>query len=182
MSVIDTIKRGATTTKWMGIFLIIAGILAVMSPFWAGLSVSVMVGVLLLFSGFARIFIAFRAGMADGWVLGLVGALTVAVGGYLLARPGAALLSLTLALAMYFIVVGIVEAIAAFGARPTEGWWWILFGAVVTVLLGLMIWRQFPLSGAWAIGTLVGVRMIFTGWAFVTIGGTVKRAAKAASA
>jgi hypothetical protein len=37
----------------------------------------------------------------------------------------------------------------------------MLFGGVVSVLLGIMIWRQFPLSGAYAIGVLVGIKLFF---------------------
>ena len=48
-----------------------------------------------------------------------------------------------------------------------EGWDWMLFSALVSLALGLMIWAQFPLSGAWAIGALFGVRLIMTGWMFL---------------
>ncbi len=177
MTLIETIKQGATTAKWVGVFLIIAGVLAMVAPLAAGISVSLLIGVLMIMGGLARISIAFRAGIADGWMLGLVGALTAAAGGYLVARPGAALLSLTLALAIYFVFVGIVEVIGALGARPAEGWGSVLFGGALSLVLGLMIWRQFPLSGAWAIGTLVGARMMWTGWTFVSVAGTMKRAA-----
>ena len=42
-----------------------------------------------------------------------------------------------------------------------------------------MLWRQFPLSGAWAVGTLVGVRLIVSGFALFSIGGMVRKGAKA---
>ena len=182
MTLIETIRRGATTAKWAGVLLIIAGALAVAAPLAAGISVSLMVGVLMVIGGLTRIYIAFRAGIADGWMLGLVGALTAAAGGYLVARPGAALLSLTLALALYFVFVGVVEVLGALGARPADGWGSLLFGGALSIVLGVMIWRQFPLSGAWAIGTLVGVRMMWTGWTFVSVAGAVKRASEAGGA
>jgi hypothetical protein len=37
-----------------------------------------------------------------------------------------------------------------------------------------MIWRQFPLSGAWAIGILIGVKLFFAGLMMITVGSTVR--------
>jgi uncharacterized membrane protein HdeD (DUF308 family) len=59
--------------------------------------------------------------------------------------------------------------------RPADGWGWTLFNGIVTLLLGLMLWRQFPLSGAWAVGILFGIKMLFSGMALVIIGRSVKR-------
>ena len=47
--------------------------------------------------------------------------------------------------------------------RPGSGWGWMLTGGVVSIGLGVMIWSQFPLSGAWAIGILVGIKLLFIG-------------------
>jgi len=60
--------------------------------------------------------------------------------------------------------------------EPTMGW--MLFGGVVSILLGIMIWRQFPLSGVWAIGTLLGIKLFFVGLIMVTAGSTVRSVAK----
>ena len=70
----------------------------------------------------------------------------------------------------------------AFSVRPEQGWGWLLVGGVISLLLGIMIWRQFPLSGAWAVGVLVGIRLIFAGWTMIMLGATGHAAAKAASA
>ena len=53
----------------------------------------------------------------------------------------------------------------------------MLFNGVITLLLGLMLWRQYPLSGAWAVGVLFGIKMVFSGWALVFIGRSVKQIA-----
>ena len=37
-------------------------------------------------------------------------------------------------------------------------------------MLGWMIWNQWPLSGAWAIGVLVGIKLLVVGWAIVCLG------------
>jgi uncharacterized membrane protein HdeD (DUF308 family) len=47
--------------------------------------------------------------------------------------------------------------------RPAGGASWVLIDGIVTLLLGLMIYLQWPMSSAWAIGVLVGVSMIISG-------------------
>jgi uncharacterized membrane protein HdeD (DUF308 family) len=180
MNMIETIRENAKTAKWVGVLLIIAGIVALFAPFAAGLSLAMLIGLLLAFGGISQILLAFRAGaFGAGLLVFALGALSAVAGVYMLARPGVALASLTLFLAAYFIVAGIAEAIGAFGARPTPGWGWLLFGGVVSVLLGIMIWGQFPLSGAWAVGVLTGVRLLMSGMELTAIGSAVGGATEA---
>ena len=182
MSIVDFIKQGAKTAKWVGILLLIAGLLSLVAPLAAGISIVVTVGVLFLFSGIAQLFVVLQAGsFGKGLLLALLALLSLAAGVSMVFQPLAGLATLTLLLAGYFIATGVVEMIAAFGAKPAPGWGSLLFGGIVSILLGVMIWRQFPLSGAWAIGVLVGVRLITSGWTLITIGGLAKGAANAAT-
>ena len=71
--------------------------------------------------------------------------------------------------------------IAALRIKPDRGWGWLLFGGIVSLLLGLLIWREFPLSGTWAVGVLVGVKLLFAGLSIVTVGSAVRSAGKAAT-
>ena len=80
----------------------------------------------------------------------------------------------------WFVASGIIESIAALTARDVKGWGWILFSGVVSVLLGLMLWSQFPLSGVWAIGLLVGIRLLTAGWLLVVLGAAGARVADSA--
>ena len=182
MTIIDMIKKEAKTAKWVGIILLISGILALIAPFAAGLSITVMIGILLLVSGAVQLLIVFRAGsFGEGLLLIVLAILSIIAGGYMVSQPVAALATLTLFLAGYFIATGIIEAIGAFSARPLQGWGWLLFSGIVSIVLGIMIWRQFPLSGAWAIGILVGVRLIMSGWMLIAIGGIAKNVASSVS-
>jgi len=177
MTLVELIRRDARTAKWAGIFMLIAGFLAVAAPFAAGLSVAMVVGVLLLISGATQVLLVFRAGsFGEGFMLVLLGVLSVIAGGYMVSQPLAALATLTLFLAGYFIASGILEVVAAFGARPESGWGMLLFGGIISLILGVMIWQQFPFSGAWAVGVLVGVKLIMAGWALIAIGGAAKAA------
>ncbi len=53
-----------------------------------------------------------------------------------------------------------------------DGW------GIVSVLLGFMIWVQFPLSGVWAMGILLGIKMIFIGLIMVMATSAVRTPAR----
>jgi uncharacterized membrane protein HdeD (DUF308 family) len=173
MSIIDGIKKNAKTAKFVGLLLMIAGILSIFMPFAAADALATIVGLLLAFGGISLLVLAFRAGsFGSGTMAFLVGALTLVAGIYVMARPDVALATVAVFLAMYFAVTGIVEAIYAFRVKPVQGWGWLLFGGIVSLLLGVFMWRQMPLSGAWAVGVLVGIRLLMSGLELLAIGGT----------
>ena len=91
-----------------------------------------------------------------------------------------ALATLTLVLAVYFVVDGVFQIIWAFRLRPIKGWGWTLFSGIAALVLGVMIWRQFPVSGIWAVGTLAGIHMIFGGSSMASVSRAARSAAKEA--
>lgn len=168
---LDEAKKNSGFLIFLGIVTVIFGVLAVGAPLITGITVAVMVGFLLLFMGIARIVHALKSGQWGTGIWGtIVGLLAVIAGLMTIFRPMVGLMSLTLFLAAYFLVDGICEIIAAFKIKPDQGWGWVLFNGIIAVLLGVMIWRQWPVSGAWAIGILVGIHILMTGWSMIILG------------
>lgn len=177
----NAVKKDSTMLMILGVATVILGIVAMMAPMITGIAVALMVGILLIAGGIARTIFAFKCkSWGKGILVFVLGLLTLLVGLYMVARPGVALATLTLVLAAYFVVDGIFEIIEAFDLKPIKGWGWMLFGGIVSILLGFMIWRQWPISGAWAVGILVGIKLIFAGWAMVGIGAAGRSVAGAA--
>ena len=175
---IDAIRQNAGLTVAAGVVLLIAGLLAILSPFVAGLSITIMVGALLALSGISQCFLAFRAGaFGRALVLCIVGVLMAVAGFYMMSQPVSGLAALTLILMAFLIATGVLEIIVAFQLKPADGWGVELFNGVVTLVLGILLWRQFPLSGVWAIGILFGIKMVFSGWAFIFVGRGVRKLA-----
>jgi len=85
------------------------------------------------------------------------------------------LLSLTLLLAVYLLIAGIVEFVHAFKIRPRHGSGWLIVDGIVTLLLAFMIWRSWPYSSVWAIGTLIGVSMLFSGFSRLMLALSAKK-------
>ena len=88
----------------------------------------------------------------------------------MISQPGAGLATITLILAVWFVVDGIWALVLALQWRPEKGWVWMLFNSVLGIVLGIMIYRQFPTSAAWLVGVLVGIRLFFAGWTMIALG------------
>lgn len=175
----DTVKAGGRRMTAFGVVSIILGILAMLMPGITGLSVALLLGIIVLAGGIMRIIWAFKAGTFGKGLIGVViGLLTFICGGLLIANPLFASGVLTIILAFYFIFDGIFEIIAAFQLKPIEGWGWLLFGGIISLLLGIMIWAQYPLSGAWAMGILIGIKLFMIGLIMVTCGSAARELIK----
>jgi uncharacterized membrane protein HdeD (DUF308 family) len=173
------VKKAAGWSIVLSILMIVAGVLAIGVPEVAGIAINLLVGWLLVFSGIAHLIFAFHGHTHGGalfWEI-LLGILYVLLGGYLLIHPLAGLASLTLALAWYLFVKGILEIILSVRLRPAPGSGWLLLDAVITMILAVLIWRSWPSSSAWVIGTLVGISMIFSGFSRLMLSMAARRIA-----
>lgn len=175
----NTVKAGGRNMTIFGVIAMILGFLAMMAPGLAGLSVAMTVGVLVILGGIVRMIWAFQAGsLGRGLLMFVIGALTLLCGIALVARPLFAAGFLTILLTIYFVIDGIFELIAGIRSQPLPGSGWMIFGGIVSILLGIMIWRQYPLSGPWAVGILLGIKLFFIGLIMVTGGSVVRSAVK----
>jgi len=171
------VRSASTLSILWGVSLIILGMLAVGSPLIAAVAVNVVIAWLIVFAGAVHLTVAFHTREAGSliWRL-LVGLAYVFFGVYLLARPALGVVSLTLVLATLFLVEGVLNIVLFFRIRSLQGSSWVLIDGIVTLLLGLMIYTQWPSSSAWAIGTLVGVSMIISGVTRVMLSLAVRKA------
>ena len=160
----------------LSVLMILAGVLAIVIPPAAGIAVLVVVAWLLMFSGAAHLVFAWHTRTAGGmvWEL-LLGILYIFVGVYALLHPVAGLASLTLVLAIYLFAEGVLELILSFRLRPLPGSNWLLFDGIITLILAILIWRSWPSSTEWVIGTLVGISMLFSGAARLSLSLAARR-------
>ena len=174
------VKSNAGWLVALGVVTVVAGFLSIGYPWASGLGVTVVVGIVMVIAGDARTVGVFHAGSFGQGALALLGGiLTFVAGAVLVTRPNIGLASLTLLLGGYLLIDGVSGAVLAFHVKPVKGWGWMLFSAVMGVLLGLMVLWEWPSSGIWAIGTLVGINLVFSGFTMVSIGSAAKKAAGA---
>ena len=173
------LKQASRRGMLWGALTLLLGLFAIASPVIPGLAVTIMVGAALLLAGISMTVYAFQAPSLGRGILKLLfGGLTVIVGVAMLSQPGLALAKLTLLLGVYFLFDGVVTLIVAWNVKPEPGWGWMTFNGGITIILGWMILRGWPVSGLWAIGILVGVRLIFAGITMLTLGSAARAAAK----
>lgn len=159
----------------LGIVLIVLGVIALGASVFVTLASMLLIGWLLIGGGVLEVIHAFACKEWSGFFIDLLtGLLYVAVGFMIVANPEISAISLTLLIALFLIFGGIFKIAIAITGRY-QHWGWLLFYGVVTLALGISIWRQWPLSGLWVVGLFVGIDMVLNGWSLVMLGIVGKR-------
>ena len=159
------------------IVVILFGFLAIALPLATSLGVVIVIAWLILLAGGFQLIHAFQTkGIGSTLWKVVVAILYVAVGVYFLLNPLLGVASFTLALAIFFVAEGGLDLVIYFQNRTAGGAGWILLNGIITLILGIMVWRQWPSSSLWLIGTLVGFSMIMTGTARLMISLAARRA------
>ena len=165
------VKKASGWFIGMAVVFILLGIFAIVEPGIAGLAITILVGWLLIFGGGAHLVAAFSGGGAGRaiWQV-LIGIVYIVGGIYFLTHPLLGLGSLTLLLAVIILMAAAFELVVYFRSRREGGSGWLLVNALITLLLGGLIWFHWPSSSVWAIGTLVGVNLLITGISRLMLG------------
>jgi uncharacterized membrane protein HdeD (DUF308 family) len=180
-STADDFKKAAGMSIGLAVVMIVLGLLVVGVPLASGIGVSILMAWIIVLSGFTYLAYAFAARSAGAFIWRmLVGIVYIIGGGYLAFHPGLALTSFTLVLAVVLLFEGIMAIVVFFKFRSLQGSGWILFDGIVTLFLSYLIWRPWPLSSAWAIGTLLGINLMVSGITWLMLSAAARRALKAA--
>jgi len=178
---------GELSQKWgwllaLGIIQIILGAIGLGMTFALTLVSILVYGIFLLIGGGAQIAQTFSA---KGWksrVLHLLIALIYVLAGLIIiANPLAASLFLTLFIGFFLVAAGILRGVMAFQFKGVKNWFWPLLSGIISIILGLIIINQWPVSGLWVIGLFVAVELIINGWSAVMIALAAREAGKATS-
>jgi uncharacterized membrane protein HdeD (DUF308 family) len=160
---INEIRRSWGWFLVLGILLMILGAICVVGNMTATFATVLVLGWLLLISGVFALIHALQVRNWSGFLLFFLSALLRGFTGYLLIRyPAAGAVGLTLILASFFVVGGLFRATGA-AVLKFPRWGWATFSGVVSLVLGIMLLVQMPVSSVWFIGFAIGVDMIFDG-------------------
>jgi uncharacterized membrane protein HdeD (DUF308 family) len=159
----------------LGIVLIVLGTIAIGSTFVMTIASVFFFGWLLIIGGVMEVIHAFWHKRWAGFFLDLLtGILYVVAGWMMVTNPAESALLLTLIIAMFLVFEGVFRIVAALAARYPH-WGWVMFNGIISLILGIMIWRQWPYSGLWVIGLFVGIEMLLNGWSLVMLSLTGRR-------
>ena len=154
----------------LGFALVVMGSIALSAVGIASLATAAALGVLLLISGLFEIIGAFWSRRWSGFFLHLLyGVLSFVVGMLFLRAPLDALLVLTLLVACLLMVSGIFKIVAALSHRFAM-WGWTLVSGILDLILGILIWMEWPESALWVLGLFLGITLIFRGVNWIALG------------
>lgn len=150
-----------------GVLLVILGLGVISSSYYATVFSVILFGAFLLAAGVVQIVQAFLAQKWSGFFLTLfLGILYLIVGFICITRPTVAAINLTLLIAAFLFIAGLFRMIVSLILRYDQ-WGWVFFNGLVTFILGVMIYSNWPLTGLWVIGLFIGIDMVLSGWSWI---------------
>jgi uncharacterized membrane protein HdeD (DUF308 family) len=160
----------------LGIALIALGIIAWFEVVAVTLVSTIFIGAALLVGGIVELVHAFATKDWSHFLLNaLIGVLWIVGGGLIMLEPIAGTLVLTIMIAAALVVGGIIRGVIAIQHREMQGWWLLLLGGIVSVVVGVMLYATLPWSGLWVLGTLVAVELVINGVAWLQFGLGLRR-------
>jgi uncharacterized membrane protein HdeD (DUF308 family) len=148
---------------FLGLLLILLGLFAFSAAMITSLVSIIVFGAMLAASGVLEIIYAFRWRKSGHFLLYFLSAvLSLVVGVMMMLRPLAGLAAVTLLLAGYFFASGLFRAITSVMDRYSD-WEWDLFAGLVSLMLGVLVVSQWPISALWIVGALVGTEVFSRG-------------------
>lgn len=155
---------------FLGVILVIAGIAAITMPLVASLAVELLIGWVLIVSGIMQSIYSFSSRRWGKFSMRLLAGLLYLLAGIMLvAHPLRGVLTLTLLLGILFVLEGLCKIIGSLQIRAVAHWGGLFLSGVLALIIGILIWRGWPSSATWAIGLLVGINILFRGWALITL-------------
>ena len=163
-------RRNLALFLALGVLLILGGLASLAAPFVTTLATNVVVGTLFLVLGGFQVAQSFADRGWSGFALHLFGGVLYALAGLVLwLNPLAGALALTVVLAALFVADGALKLLSALRVRPARGWRWLLGSGLLSLVIGAALWAELPGSAAWAIGVLVGLALMMSGWTFIVL-------------
>lgn len=160
--------------KWLiaiGAGLLLCGIVALFSVVEATVVTVLWVGAMMIIAGIIEIIHSFKVrGWGRSLFLAVIGSLYVFGGFYTLLNPLHSSLIFTLVLGIVLIIAGVMRVSLSFQVRGTGQSGWVALSGLVTALLGLIILIHWPFSSLYALGIILGVNLIQSGFGWINLG------------
>jgi len=171
------VSEGWKITMGVGALIAVLGLLAIVTPLFTGLALSVALGIILVAGGLGHVAHAFSARGWAGSLWQVLLAIVYAVAGVsLILNPLFGLATLTLLLIAYLLVSGLVEIGMGFTTRGSPHWGWLVASGALSLLVAALLWFGLPTTALWAVGLLVGISLFSTGLSLVFLANTGRKA------
>ena len=161
----------------IGVFLLILGALALVAPIAATVSIAWLLGIIFIASGIAQLAHSSRFESKTEKVIHLLLAvLSILAGAFIMKFPVAGAIGVTLAMAFYFILSGVLRITQVVEARQSKGKGLLIFSALLSFGLGIYLLAAFPVASLFIPGLFLGVDLIFYGSAMIALAFGLRKA------
>lgn len=162
----------------LGIAQLVLGIIAWFDVIAFTIAGVIFIGALLLVAGIFQVVHAFMDRDWGGFALHVLVGILYVIGGFLLMNdpfPGALIITIFVTAAL--VIGGVLRIAMAVQHRHMAGWWLLLLGGIISVVVGVLLWRTLPWSSLWVVGTLIAVELIFHGASWIQFGLALRKTA-----
>ena len=160
----ETVKRYSLWYLLQGVLMVIAGVLALVYPLLASVTLIYLLAWVLIISGAVQAIGLIGARHVPHYWLQLISVvLAILIGVLLLRQPESGLLIMTLLLIVFFMVEGISKVIFALTIRPFPNWGWVLGAGIVGILLAVYLWANLSVASEVLLGVLLGIQLLVEG-------------------
>lgn len=171
------VTRNRKRLMGFGTLSLIFGIVGIFMSTTLTITSVFIFGVFVVVIGFIFLIEAFSAPQWKGRLLNFLLAILYIIAGIIMVLdPSATAVWFTLFIAAFLIIIGGMRIITGFKMKDDiDNWGWIIFSGLLTILLGVMIYAQWPESGLWVIGLFISVELIMQGINTILLSKDVKK-------
>ena len=172
----EILKGHTKMFRMEGVFLIFLGIIAIALPLLCAVAIELLLGTLFILAGIAGLLRSFKSKDIPGTIFSILTYFLFLVAGIMvITKPLLGIKTLAIILGCFFLVSGFFKIIFAYNLKPAKGWGWTLFDGSVSIILGAIIFQNWPFSAVWIVGVIVGIRLIILGNAMIMIANGLKQ-------
>jgi len=172
----DAIKRNWGWLFALGLLFIVLGTIGLSMTVGLTLVSMLFFGVLLLIGGCSQIVDVFKSRQ---WRLvvwhAIIAILYILAGSLVIYDPFIASTLFTGIFAGILLLIGCSRVIMAISMRHMAERSWVILAGVLSILLGTIIFMQWPWSGLWIIGLFIAIELLMNGWTYVFLALAIRR-------
>lgn len=165
-----------------GVLAIIFGIIALVAPLTTAAALALVIGIFAIVDGIIDIIDALRhRGTSGVGFRVFLGVVSLLFGLIILVWPGRTLAFMVILIAIWSIVIGVLQIVASIGIRKQSGsaWIWGVVSGALGVIFGILV-LVWPGIGLVSLIWLIGIWAIVFGLALIVLGLQVRKASEAA--
>ena len=173
------LNKYLNSIKVEGILLIILGSVAILLPFFFARVLETFLGALFLFVGTVGLIRSLTTRVAPGTFFSLLLYLLFFITGiFIFIHPYSGISAFTLIIGLVFMASGFLKTAFAFSVKnAASNWFWALLDGIITIMLGVMIFAQWPVSGIVVISVMIGIKLLFLGYSLLMLSSGIKKSA-----